>query len=169
MSTQVLVNTYVYSVNYVTDKLLMSLSNIIRWIGLDPVKFADNWSSTERAVKTWLNSRHLTGIVLEIYNANTNLLVTRWDVDIGYDYSLGGEGNMWVDTDAIRYAILKSGALPSACDYCIVITTKPGRPDVLGWGPTTLRSTDGFVRHVVGTTIGTNPIGAQTAYWRKQQ
>src|SRR6266536_3093472 len=102
MSTQVLVNTYVYSVSYVTDKVLMSLFNIIRWIGLDPGKFADNWSDTERAVKTWLNSRRLTGVVLEIYNPRTNLLVTRWDIEIDYDYALGDEGSMWVDTDAIR-------------------------------------------------------------------
>ena len=169
MSTQVTVNTYVYSVTYVTDKMLTSLLNIIRWIGLDPGRFTDNWAGTEAAVKTWLNSQHLTGVVLEVFNPRTNALLTRWDVDVDYGYSLGTEGSMWVDTDAIRYAILKAGQLPSACDYRVVIITKPGRPDVLGWSPTTLRSTDGFVRYVVGTTIGTNPIGAQTAYWRKTQ
>lgn len=167
MSTQVLVNTYVYSVSYVTDKMLTSLLNIIRWVGLDPGKFVNDWATTELGIKTWLNSQDLTRVVLEIYNPLTNALVTRWDFDIDYGFSLGDEGSMWADTDAIRNAILKCGQVPSQCDYRLIVTTKPGRPDVRGWGPAALRSTDGFVRYAVGTTIGTTPIGAQTAYWRK--
>lgn len=169
MSTQVVVNTYAHSVTYVTDKMLTSLKSIIRWIGLDPSKFVDDWGSTETAVKTWLGSRDLVGMMLEIFNPTTGKLVTRWDFAIDYSYSTNGEGNMWVDTDAIRHAILKCGVIPSSCNYRVLIQTKPGRPDVPGWGPTTLRSTDGFIMQAIGTTIGTQSMGAQTIYWRKKQ
>jgi hypothetical protein len=74
---------------------------------------------------------------------------------------------MWVNTDDIRYHIQKAGQWPSTCDYRIVLTTKPGRPDVDGWSATTLRSTDGFVRQSLGTTIDGNGIRSGAAYWRK--
>lgn len=43
MSTFVVVNTYTHSVTYVTDKMLMSLKEIIRCSGLSPEKFVTDW------------------------------------------------------------------------------------------------------------------------------
>jgi hypothetical protein len=74
---------------------------------------------------------------------------------------------MWVDTDAIRYSIRKLGVIPSACTYRLILSTKQGRPDVLGWGSGQLHSTAGFTRQGLGTTIGTHAIGANASYWRK--
>ncbi len=101
MSTTVSVNTYTHSVTYVTDKMLNSLRYIITRAGLDPSKFLDDWASTERAASTWLNSRHLRKVVLEIYNASTGSLITRWDFGIDYDYGSSSDGSMWVDTDRL--------------------------------------------------------------------
>lgn len=168
MSTQVSVNTYTYSIAYLTNKMLVSLHRIISWSGLDPSKFAGNWSSTERAIKTWLNSKDLTGIVLEVFDSTTNKLITRWDISVEYDYSVGSEGAMWVDTDTIRYAIAKAGVIAATCDYRVLIISKPGRPDVEGWSPATFRSTDGLMQHAVGTTIGTNNLGGSTSYWARK-
>jgi len=67
MSTVVTVNTYTYSVTYVTDKLLKSIKDVIRLSGLDPSKFADDWNWMERGIKTWLDTQHLEKVVLEVY------------------------------------------------------------------------------------------------------
>ena len=165
MASLVSVNTYTHSVTYVTDQMLRSLRYIITWSGLDPNNFVSEWSSYERAVQTWLQSRHLKTVVLEIISSSGSL-VTRCDFDIDYTYG-GGEGAMWVDTDAIKFAIAKFGTIPSQCKYSITLMTSPGRPDVYGWGTGNLLSTSGFVKQSLGTTIGTHAIGTQAAYWRK--
>ena len=84
----------------------------------------------------------------------------------GYGYG-NGDGSMWVDTDAVRFAIIKFGSIPANCQYRLITRTKAGRPDVPGMSSTTFLSTTGFVRQSLGTTIGTHAIGAQAEYWRK--
>jgi hypothetical protein len=73
-----------------------------------------------------------------------------------------------VDTDQIRYFILKQGLAPSAADYRVVVDNKPGRPDVAGWQPTTYRSTEGFVRQSIGTTMDAKGLAAGATYYRKR-
>jgi hypothetical protein len=161
--TLVFVNTYTHSVTFVTDKMLTSLKRIIVWTGLDPAKLTRDWEVLERGVRTWLDSKHLERLMLEVHRGGA--LLNRWDFDIEYSYT--GDGSMWVDPDAIRYAIKKCGFDPAGCDYTIWVTTKPGSPRVAGWGSGTLLSTNGFVRHSIGTTIGADSLGSRTAYWRK--
>lgn len=165
MSTFVSVNTYTHSVTYVTDKILHSLKTIIRLSGLSPEKLTSDWAVLERGIKCWLGTEDLLKVVLEVYNPTTDKLVGRWDIEIRYGYT--GDGSFWVDTDDIGYHIRKAGLWPSVCNYRIVATTKPGRPNVLGWSNTTLRSTDGFVRQSIGTTIDGSGLSGGTAYWRK--
>lgn len=167
MSTFVPVNTYAHTVAYIADKMLYSLVFIIRASGLDPSKFTGNWGTMDLGIQTWLRTRDLRSVVLEVFDPSDDELVGRWDFDIMYGYGAEDDGEMWVDTDAIRYAIKKAGLWPSQCDYRLVVDTKPGRPDVPGWSTTTLRSTDGFVRHSIGTTIGASGAGTATAYWRR--
>lgn len=167
-TTFVSVNTYTYSVAYVTDQILISLKRIIMWSGLNPSKLVDGWRLLDVGIRTWLSGRHLEAIVLEVYDPKTTALAGRWDFDIRYGYSSDDEGTFWVDTDAIRHAIKKCGLIPSQCSYRIVATTRPGSPDVPGWVTTTLRSTNGFVRHSVGTTIGANPLASGVSYWRRK-
>ena len=166
MTTYVHADTYVYTTTFITDKMLSSIQLIIRESGLDPSKFADDWEWMERGVRTWLGTHDLVTVILEVYAPSSGRLVGRWDFDIVYRYGSDGDGGMWVDTDAIRYAIRKAGLWPSECEYRIVTVTKPTRPDVVGWSRTTLRSTGGFTRHSIGTTIGAIGAGTGTAYWR---
>jgi hypothetical protein len=165
MSTFVVVNTYAYSVTYVTGKILNSIKNIIRLSGLSPEKLIDEWAILERGIMTWLSGEFLEEIHLEVYSPVTDALIGRWDFEIFYGYT--GDGAFWVDPDAIKYHIKKAGVWPSSCEYRIVVTTKPGRPDVAGWRTTTLHSTDGFVRQSIGTTIDGSGLSAGTGYWRK--
>lgn len=165
MSTFTVAITYAHTVTHVSTKMLLTIKEIIREIGLDPGQFTDDWNTNERALSTWLSSRHLERVTLEVYSPRTGALVTRWDLDVLY--STVGDGALWVDTDAIRYSIAKAGLVPSSCRYELKMTTAPGRPDVSGWGSCEFRSTEGFRRYAVGATIGGNGLTAQTSYWRQ--
>lgn len=166
MAVSVSVRSYTHSVTYVAENILRSFKEIIRQSGLDPAQLADDWEVLHNGLKTWIDSGHLEKVVLEVYNPKTDALVGRWDVEIVYAYT-DGSGAFWTDTDAIRYAIQKSGAYPSSCRYQIKVTTKPGRPNVMGWGPATFRSTSGFVEQSIGTTVEASGLGGGFSYYRK--
>lgn len=165
MSTFTVAITYTHTVTHVTTKMLLTLKEIIREIGLDPARFTDSWDTYERAISTWLSSRDLQRVTLEVYNPTTNALVARWDLDVVY--ATVGDGSLWVDTAAIRYSIAKAGLVASTCKYDLILTTALGRPDVAGWGPVDFRSTEGFRRYSVGATIGGSGLAAQAAYWSR--
>ena len=164
MGSTVSVNTYTHSVTFVTDKMLKSLRYIITSVGLDPNKYVEKWASYELAVSTWLQSKHLRSLIIEVVSPSGSL-ITRCDLTI--DYTGSGDGSMWVDTDTLKYAIAKFGAIAKDCSYDITLTTASGEPPVRGWGDGNLRSTEGFTKQNLGTVIGTQQLGAQAAYWRK--
>ncbi|WPE23483.1 HORMA domain containing protein [Shinella zoogloeoides] len=163
--TTVAVNTYTHSVTYVADNILKSLKDIIRLSGLDPSLLVDSWESKMRALKTWLGSQDLEKVVLEVFNKKTDALIVRWDIDIVYSWN--GGGGFWTDTDQLKYHIRKAGVAPSDASYRIMMKAKPGHPEVEGWSTSYFRSTDGFVRHNLGSTIDHNGLGGSAAYWRK--
>lgn len=165
--TSVIVNTYTHSVVYVADNILKSMKDIIRLSGLDPTNLVDGWQSKMTALQTWLQSRHLETVVLEIFDPRTDQLVGRWDIDVIYSTATGGDGGFWTDTEQIKYAVRKAGVMPGEAKYRLLLCNKPGRPDVDGWGPATFRSTDGYVRHSLGSTVEHNGLGGSAAYWRK--
>ncbi len=74
MSTFTVAITYTHTVTYVTTKILLTLKEIIREIGLDPVRFTDSWHAYEGAISTWLSSRHLQCVSLEVYDPRTQRL-----------------------------------------------------------------------------------------------
>jgi hypothetical protein len=162
----VAVFSYTHSVVYVTDNILKSLKDIILLSGLDPQQLTDDWKVLHAGIKTWIESRHLETVTLEIYNPSTDALVVRWDIAVVYTWSLDA-GTFWTDTEQLRYAIKKAGIAPSQARYSVKVHNKPGRPDVNGWTTTTYRSTDGMVRQSLGTTIEHNGLGANASYWRK--
>lgn len=164
-ATSIRVNAYSHTVAYLSDKLLDSLKVVVYQAGLDLDSFLNSWESTDRALRTWLKSRHLEKVVLEIYNPDTKKLVTRWDLNIEYTDSYSDDGQFWADSDAIKFAIKKCGEIPSKCQYDIKILNKTGRPDVDGWGPCKFRSTEGLVRRSAGTTIDAGAAGASADYW----
>ncbi len=167
MSTHVTVNTYTYSVTFVTGEMLRSLKDIVRLSGLSLDKILNDWSGVERALHTWLGSKHLQKVTMEVYNPTTGALVVRWDIDVDYSYSTGDTGSLWTDPDAIRYAIAKAGAIASTCKYEFLMQLAPGSPTVSGWGDQAYRSTAGFTQHSVGTTIGAGSLASSTSFWRK--
>ena len=67
MSTFVVVNTYTHSVTYVTDKMLMSLKEIIRCSGLSPEKFVADWKVLQRGISTWLTGNFGSSRSRDVY------------------------------------------------------------------------------------------------------
>jgi hypothetical protein len=165
MST-VAVYSYTHSVTYVADNILKSLKDIISLSGLDPQKLVGDWEVLLRGISRWIESQHLQTVTLEIYEPATDKLITRWDVNVSYQWDLNA-GTFWTDTDQLRYAIKKAGLLPAQAQYRVLVHNKPGEPDVAGWSSTSFRSTDGMVRQSLGTTIEHNGLGASASYWRK--
>ncbi len=167
MGVSVSVRSYTHATTYVAENILRSLKNILLYSGLDPDKLVDDWDVLHRGIKAWIDSGHLKKVVLEVFDPKSDALVGRWDVNISYEWS-GGDGQFWTDTDAIRFAIKKSGVLPSTAKYRVVATTAPGRPDVPGWSSTTLRSTDGMVEQRIGTSIEASGLSGGVSYYRRK-
>lgn len=167
MSTFVAVNTYTHSVTYVTDNILRSLQDIVWLSGLDPAQIAADWAVLERGISTWIKSKHLETVVLEVYNPSTDALIGRWDIDISYEWNGDGNGRFWVDTEQIKFAIKKAGVWPGDSKYTIICRTKSGRANVDGWSTTAFRSTAGMVKQSLGTTIEHSGLGAGASYYRK--
>jgi len=163
--TMVAVNTYTQSVTYVADNILKSLKDIIRLTGLDPSAFVGDWESSHRGISGWLESQDLEKVILEIFAPSTNTLIVRWDLDIAYGWS--GDGGFYTDTEQLKYHIRKAGIAPADARYRLVLRHRPGACDIAGWSSTTLRSTDGFSRQSLGSTIEHNGLGASGSYWRK--
>ena len=92
MSTTVSVNTYSHTATYVATKLLLSLKEIILGIGLDPAKLSRDWDVLEDGISSWLETRDLERVVLEIHSERTGSLLTRWDLEIQYGYT--GDGTL---------------------------------------------------------------------------
>lgn len=164
--SSVAVYSYTQSVIYVADNILKSLKDIIRLSGLDPAKLVGEWDVLLRGISTWIESRHLETVKLEIFDPKTNALITRWDIGISYTWDVSA-GSFWTDTEQLKYAIRKAGLMPSEASYRVVATNSEGRPDVVGWNSCSLLSTNGMVQQSLGTTIEHNGLGANTTYWRK--
>ena len=164
--TSVITYSRTQSVTYVADNVLKSLKDIIRESGMNPAKFVNDTGVNMRGLKTWLASEHLERITLEIYNPTTDRLITRWDIDVRYDWS-SGDATFWTDAEQLKWAIRKAGIAPTNAKYDLILHNKTGWPDVDGWSRCSYRSTDGMVRQSLGSTIEHNGLGASASYWRK--
>lgn len=165
MSTSVRVSTHTHTFTYVTEKILLSLKEIVREIGLSPQQMVREWPVLEAGIKTWLETGDLRSVMLEVSDPSGSRLMGRWDFEIVYSYQ--GDGGFWVDTVGIRYHIQKSGHVASRCKYRVVVDLGDGHPPVPGWGTTSLLSTEGFSRFGIGATIDGRGIGTRTHYWSR--
>ena len=154
-----------HSVTYVADNILKSLKDIIRENGMNPAKLVNDTEVIMRGLTTWLDSEYLERITLEIYSPRTNKLITRWDIDVRYDWAFG-DATFWTDTEQLKWAIKKAGVAPADVKYKLIVHNKDGHPDVAGWHPCSYRSTAGMVRQSLGSTIEHNGLGASASYWR---
>ncbi|WNV74350.1 HORMA domain containing protein [Geodermatophilus sp. DSM 44513] len=168
MSTRVSVSTYTHATTFVANNLLRSIKRLVTGAGLPADNLIGNWEVMERGVATWLGTGHLSALVLEIYTAGSAVprgLVARFDFTIDYGYSPDGDGDLWLDSDAVAFALKKAGVSAVRCNYRVVADAAFGYPAVDGWSDTTLRSTTGFTRHSLGTSITGGALGADLSYY----
>lgn len=164
MSTFVSTPTYTHTVTHMTDKLLTSISNIIRDSGLDMGRFCRTREVLEAGIKAWLDSGHLDYVVLEIYEPGTEKLIKLWKFEVYTDAA--GDQGFWFDGADIRYHLQKAGAVPAHCDYGVKVQNKPGRPAVTGWSDCSFRDASALRQHSLGTTISVGNTAARTSYYR---
>ena len=154
-----------HTATYVSDKLRNLLKLLVRHHGLDPQKIADAWSNwVDRAARRWLESGHLTAIVLEFYYPWSDSALAVWRFPIRYDGN--GVDEMWVDRFFLEDSIAKAKAPPADSSYRIVLMHNDNAPYVEGLSSTTLRSTAGLVSREIGTVISTPDIMASARYLR---
>ena len=169
MSTTVRVNTAVYAATHVATNLLRSIRQLVRETGMDTPQLTGQWQTIERGVATWLRGGHLRMMVLEVFDPVSDQLIGRFDFAIDYGYYASGDGDLWLDSQAVGHVVRKAGYRTSDCDYRIVVDTAPGAAEVIGWSSTEFRSTAGFSRHSIGTTVGGGSLGASLSYYRRNQ
>lgn len=164
-------STFTYSYNrtqtsvFAADAMRNVLRDIIKWSGLDQTKLVDDWIVLGTAVRTWLATGDLEEITIEFYRAGDGTLISRWDFPISYDGS-GVDDDMWIAKEHIRRTIEKAPSVPSNALYRIVLSARPGRPDVDGMTSTSYKSTNLMVSRSSGTAVATPDIMASIKYWR---
>lgn len=169
-ATIVRVNTTAYATTHVATNVLRSIRQIVREAGLSPDYLLGNWTTLELGIATWLGSRHLQKLTLEIWDPTAPTerdLVGRYDFAIAYDYYSDGDGELWLDPDTVSYAVRRAGAVPSRCAYRVIARKAPGAAKVTGWSTATYRSTDGFTEHATGTALGGGALGVGLSYYTR--
>jgi HORMA domain-containing protein len=167
VSTTVRVSSAVYSATHVTTNMLRGLKQIILGCGLDATTFGNQFKVLEKGVATWVRSRHLRELTLEVWDpTRPDRLVGRFDFTIDYSYYGSGDGGLSLDSATVAWVIKKNGTYPSRCDYRIIADTAPGAPHVDGWASTSLRDTTGLRRYSVGTALGGGSTAAGLSYWK---
>lgn len=164
-STYALTFTRTYTSTFVADNMRNVLRNIINYYNLDPENLLNDWELTSNAIRTWLQSGDLKKIIIEFFRTGQSTVEARWDFPISYDGS-GVDDDMWVDKSHLERTLNKSAKPSSGCLYEVIFITRPGRPDVPGFSPCKLRSTEMLVSRNSGTVIATGDIMASGTYWR---
>ena len=154
-----------HSIVFLSDNLRNTLREVIRENGLNPEKLMQDWDTIEKGIRTWLGTRHLTGIVIEFFRAGATQVAARWDFPIGYTGS-GVNDDMWLDKNYLRQLIAKSKRPTSDCTYRVVLLTNRGAPKVDGFSDCTLFSTAQLIARQAGTVIATGHMTAGVTYWR---
>lgn len=164
-STHTFTFTRAHTATFASDAMRNVLRDIVRALGLDPVRLINGWSLNGLAARTWLQSGHLRVLILEFYKPGSSRVEGRIDLPVSYGGS-GVDDDMWVDRDHIRRSVAKIGKLPSSCLYDVVFQIAPGAPYVEGMGDVDLRDTSGLTSLSAGSVISTPDIVAGLRYWR---
>lgn len=166
MSVSTFTYTRSHTSAFVADHMRNQLKRIIQAAGLSPEALADDWDVLGAAVRRWLETGDLQQVTLEFFKPGSNALEMRWDFEVTYGGS-GVDDDMWVDRDHLQRTISKAGYPPADCRYRVVLTARPGRPEVKGMTTTNFRSTEGFTSRAAGTSIATPDVMAGLSYWRR--
>jgi hypothetical protein len=154
-----------HSITFLSDNLANTLRDVIREYGISPDRLVQNWPTTERGIKAWLETGHLKSVVVEFYKPGSSVVSARWDFPTGYEGS-GADDDMWRDKAYLRQLIAKSARPTLDCVYRILLSVKHGAPDVPGFSDSPFLSTGSLAARPAGTVIATRHMTAAAVYWR---
>jgi hypothetical protein len=154
-----------HSIIFLSDNLRNTLREVIRENGLSPEKLMQDWDTIERGIRKWLETGHLTNVVVEFYRPGGSDAAARWEFPITYAGS-GVDDDMWRDKNYLRQLIAKATRPTSGCSYRIVLSTSFGAPVVPGFSDCTFLSTGQLTARPCGTVIATAHLTAGVTYWR---
>jgi hypothetical protein len=167
MATQshAFIYAHTHSIVFMSDNLRNTLREVIRENGLDPNKLMQDWSTIERGIRAWLESRHLNNVVVEFYKPGATSVTAKWEFPTSYVGS-GIDDDMWLDKSYLRQLIAKSARPTSDCTYRIILCTNTGAPHVEGFTDCDFLSTGQLAARPAGTVIATGHMTAAVTYWR---
>jgi hypothetical protein len=154
-----------HSILFLSDSLHNSLREVIRESGLSPFKLTQDWEVIENGIRTWLESAHLTSIIVEFYRPGASTISARWDFPVTYSGS-GVDDDMWLDKAYLKQLIAKAARPSADCTYRILLCTKPYSPTVPGLSSCNFLSTGQLVARQSGTIIATGHLVAGATYWK---
>lgn len=166
MTTTTIAYARTHTAAYVSDKIRTLIKRLISSYGLDPTALADAWVDwVERAARTWMESGHLTGFVIEFHSAGETVALGRWDFPVRYDGN--GDADLWVDDEHFAATIAKTDRPPPGSQYRILLQNREGRPDVPGVGPASHYSIGNLTAREAGTVVATSDLMASARYYKK--
>ncbi len=166
--TGVGVQVWARSTTYVANELLRVLQEVVQERGLELDYMHDHFELFTNSFRTWVTGRYLQSVVLEIWNANSDELVERYDLGLDYDTTDTGGGDERFNTyvEQLRNALRERPALSDDYRYRVVVQLESGAPKLRGWSSTSLRDTHGLRRERLSDRIiDTARIGVALDYW----
>ena len=154
-----------HSITFMADNLLNLLRDLVRENGLSPAKLMGDRDDLARAIVSWLESGHLTKVVIEFYKPGALTADARWDFPVAYTGS-GVEDDMWRDKNYLRQLIAKAKRPSSDCSYRVVLFHGAGAPAVEGFSSCSMLGTGALLARQAGTAIATGHLTAGITYWR---
>lgn len=175
--TEVGVKTWTSTYNFVVNETVTLLMQYVNNRGLDSNKLTEMRDKLEDALWTWLSSRHLSRVRIEVYESGSEKATECFDLefDITRPEDLSEEEIERTQErkfDSYHEEVLEQlrelDAPGDECTYRLLVwlrsTNDVGEepPTVDGWSKTTARSTDHLKQKDLGDAIDT-PAASATA------
>lgn len=161
------VNIAVYPVTYVSNEVLNFLIRIIdrRGLNLDYINVHKN--TLVDGLFTWLSTRHLEKLILEIYDSSTDKVLERFDMCFEYSAVVPTTSDSIFESNLKKLEdfLEKLPKLSSNSNYRVIVILSEGAPEVPGWSPTSLRPVDHLKNLKLGGLIKADYIGVAMEYW----
>lgn len=166
VQTSIGVKVWTQSTIYVANEIQRALIEIPSMRGLDTGYMTSNLQIISKGLQTWICTRDLKRVHLEIFHPTTDKAVETWQMGLSYETSGTGKTNEFrTDMDKLKDFASKLGKLKAGCCYRVVVDLEDGAPHVEGWAPTTLRDISHLIKKNFGAFIGTPKIGVEMEYW----
>lgn len=175
--------TWTQTANFVVSSTVGFLFDYAQARGLGTDKISSKREKLESALYTYLNTRHLRKVSIEVYEegaSKSDEAIERFDLSYEVkdpDSLSDSEVQRLQDKDFNQYReevmeqLQELESLPDNVDYRILIWCAPEnnhgqkKPDVDGWSSTTARSTDHLQKKDLGDAVNTGAVNADASLW----